>query len=85
MGKILLRTCVVMADGQLPGFVHGVALRVWPVLAVSILPFLSPVTAGGGLQMLGLMVAIVDGLAIFSPAVDAIHDRLAGTYVIDVR
>ena len=84
VGKILLRTRVVMADGSLPGFVHGVALRVWPVLAATILPSLLPVTAGGGLQMLGLLVAIVDGLAIFSAGRRCIHDRMAGTYVVDV-
>lgn len=84
LGKILLRTRIVLANGDLPGFTHGVMLRAWPVLAVSVLPTLLPGAADSGLRMLGSLATLADCLAIFAAGRRCIHDRIAGTFVVDV-
>ena len=80
LGKLALRTRIVLADGQLPGFVRGVAVRQWPLFAVLMLPSL----ASRSLQPLASLVFLADALAIFAGS-RCLHDRIAGTYVVDAR
>jgi uncharacterized RDD family membrane protein YckC len=80
VGKIALRTRIVLADGQLPGFVRGVAVRQWPLFAVLMLPSLTSMS----LQPISSLVYLADALAIFWGS-RCLHDRIAGTYVVDAR
>lgn len=80
IGKMLLKIQIVVADGTPARFFHGVALRAWPVLFVSTVPeLLFP-----GLRILSSLLVTIDPLFIFRADHRCVHDRIAGTYVVDV-
>jgi uncharacterized RDD family membrane protein YckC len=85
IGKIIMRTRIVRADGRIPGFYHGVILRTLPVAGlglISVAIFAFQLT--GGLEAIGTMVRLVllfDALLLFMDSHQCGHDRLAGTYV----
>jgi uncharacterized RDD family membrane protein YckC len=80
-GKMILRTRIVFADGRLPGFFHGVVLRAWPVHLVGFLPALT----SPALQPFTSLLLLADMLVIFAAGRRCLHDRFAGTLVVDVR
>lgn len=63
---------IVRLDGDLPGFLHGVVLRSWIILAIAYIPYL------------GQLVALVDALMILGEERRCLHDHIAGTRVIVV-
>jgi uncharacterized RDD family membrane protein YckC len=80
LGKMLLKIEIVRVDGSPARFIHAVALRAWPfVLLNSIGPMIFP-PARSALSL----VATIDALFIFTAFNRCIHDRIAGTYVVDV-
>jgi uncharacterized RDD family membrane protein YckC len=80
IGKMLLKTKIVVVDGSAAGFFHGVVLRSWPVLFLSSVPaMLMP-----NVQMLSSLIMMIDPLFIFRTDHRCVHDRIAGTYVVDV-
>lgn len=71
IGKFLMKTKVIDAEGNVPGFVKGVVLRSWCIGLLACIP------------ILGLIVSIGDPLSIFwSPANRCWHDKMAKTLVI---
>lgn len=72
LAKRWLGMQIVRLDGALPGFLHGVVLRSWIVLAIAYIPYL------------GQLVALVDVLMIFGEERRCLHDHIAGTRVIVV-
>jgi uncharacterized RDD family membrane protein YckC len=84
IGKLLLRTRIVLEDGSLPGFGRGVALRAWPLLFLQLLQLTLPIGMLGGKQPLALL-ALADALFIFRRGERrCLHDYIAGTWVVDV-
>lgn len=80
LGKVALRTRIVLADGRLPGFVRGVAVRQWPLFAVLMLPTLT----SPSLRPIASLAYLADALVIFWGS-RCLHDCIAGTYVVDAR
>lgn len=80
IGKILLKTRIVREDGALPGFVHGVVLRAWPLWLAQIGQLLLG-QAGGVMSV----IPMVDAVFIL-PGDErrCVHDLIAGTWVVDV-
>ena len=79
VAKIFLRMRIVRMSGAKVDFLHGVVLRAWPVLAIQLGPtFLSP-----PLRPLTGLLYFVDVLFIFGAAHRCLHDRIAGTQVVD--
>ncbi len=72
LGKRYLRVKILMADGREAGFVHGVVLRSWVTGAMAAIPYL------------GSCVGLVDALMIFNTDRRCLHDRIAGTVVVQV-
>lgn len=72
IGKKLLRTRVVKEDGSPCGFTRGVLRREGFILALDLVPFLD--------QALHLF----DALVIFAGSRQTLHDRAAGTIVVDL-
>jgi uncharacterized RDD family membrane protein YckC len=72
LGKRWLRMKIVKLDGTPVDFVSGVLLRSWVVFALSSIP------------LVGALVVFVDWLMIFGTEQRCLHDRIAGTTVIDV-
>jgi uncharacterized RDD family membrane protein YckC len=70
LGKRWLKIRIVRLDGSLPGFVYGVVLRVWVIGALGYIPYI------------GSCVGLIDALAIFGEEKRCIHDRIAGTMVV---
>lgn len=68
LAKKLLRMKIVTRNGEVPGFVRGVALRWWVTGLLGIVPFFG----------------LLNALAIFGEQRRCLHDYIAGTYVIDV-
>ena len=65
---------IVRVNGELPGFLHGVVLRSWIVAMMASVPLV-----GGG-------VGLIDALLIFAGTTrQTLHDRIAGTIVIQTR
>ena len=67
LGKRVAKTRIVRLDGSAPGFVYGVLLRSWLVVAIT------------SVFSLG---ALVDALFVFREDRRTLHDLLAGTRVI---
>jgi uncharacterized RDD family membrane protein YckC len=80
IGKILFKTEIVRVDGAPARFLHGVALRTWPLLIVNYGTELLFPTLRTAVGLLGT----IDALFVFSAFNRCIHDRIAGTYVVDV-
>ena len=80
VGKMLLRMRIVRTSGAKVDFLHGVVLRAWPVLAIQ----LGPALLSPSLKPLTGILYLVDVLFIFGAARRCVHDRIAGTRVIDV-
>jgi uncharacterized RDD family membrane protein YckC len=70
IAKRMLGMRIVTLDGELPGFVHGVILRIWVPFAIN--------------QMCNLF-GLVNVLWIFGEERRCLHDLIANTRVIDVR
>jgi uncharacterized RDD family membrane protein YckC len=81
VGKLLLRTRIVLADGRWPGFFNGVVLRAWPLLLLGFLPALT----SRALQPFTSLVVLADITVIFAAGHRCLHDRVAGTVVVDAR
>jgi len=82
LGKKLLRMRIERLDGAAPGFLHGVLIRSWLMAVLAAVPgtlcmmlFIFPL-AGVGF--------IADALSIFGRDRRCLHDRLAGTRVIQL-
>jgi uncharacterized RDD family membrane protein YckC len=74
IGKMVLRIAIVdRFDKTSPGFVRAALIRQLPLMVISVF---TPAFA--------LVYLIVDGLPMFFASRRCIHDRLAGTIVIDV-
>jgi uncharacterized RDD family membrane protein YckC len=71
-GKRLMKIRVVMLDGSPVTFGSGVATRIWGMAMI------------GAIPLVGGILRIVDPLMIFGAERRCLHDRLAGTKVIDV-
>jgi len=72
LAKRWLGMQIVRLDGTPPGFLHGVVLRSWILLAIAYIPYL------------GQLVALVDALMILGEERRCLHDHIAGTRVIVV-
>lgn len=72
IGKRALRIRIVRLDGTLPGFVNGVILRAWIIGALQAVPYV------------GGFINLVDILMIFGEDRRCLHDRIAGTIVVQV-
>ncbi len=72
LGKKLLKTRIVTMNGEPPGFVRGVLLRSWLIVAMNLIPLVNSV------------VGLVDALFIFRSDRRTLHDHIAGTTVIQV-
>ena len=73
LGKRWLGIRIVKMDGSNPGFVHGVLLRSWILIAANAVP-----AAGNAFSL-------VDVLFIFRSDQRCVHDLIAGTQVVDAR
>jgi uncharacterized RDD family membrane protein YckC len=73
IGKRLLQIKVVHLDGSPVGFLHGVVLREWAPALVSAVPFI------------GRLIWIVDPILIFRPDHQCLHDKIAGTKVVELE
>jgi uncharacterized RDD family membrane protein YckC len=72
IGKKLANTRIVRDDNSPVGFASGVVLREWVMVAL------------GSIPVVGTLVALVDGILIFvGHEKKTLHDRIAGTKVID--
>lgn len=72
IGKKLANTRVVRDDGSPVGFASGVVLREWTITALSAIP------------VVGRLIGIVDSVLIFAGTErKTLHDRIAGTKVVD--
>lgn len=72
IGKKLANTRVVREDGSPVGFTSGVVLREWVMAALSAIP------------VAGRFIGLVDAIAIFvNNERKTLHDRIAGTKVVD--
>lgn len=83
LGKLALRTRMVLADGRTAGLLRGFVVRTLPFWAIllavrSILPWRIAETVGGGLVILMLL----DSLLILGVTRRCGHDRIAGTHVV---
>lgn len=72
IGKRLLRIKIQHSDGAPVGFLHGVVLREWAILAASLVP------------IAGRFVMLADALSIFRRDRKCLHDLIAGTEVVCV-
>jgi uncharacterized RDD family membrane protein YckC len=79
VGKMLLGTRITMTDGRQPGFFNGVVLRAWPVVLVGFLPALT----GPTMKPFTSLVMLADLAVIFAAGHRCLHDRFAGTEVVD--
>lgn len=71
-GKKLCKMRIVTSDTkELPGFQKGVFLRSWVINIAYMVP------------LVGALFALIDYLMVFSENRQTIHDRLAGTVVVD--
>jgi uncharacterized RDD family membrane protein YckC len=86
LGKLLMRTRIVLQDGRTAGLEHGFLLRMIPVTVVSLTPTVllnlgvdaASVTT---LNMLLSVVVLADALWIFGAHRRCLHDLIAGTCV----
>jgi uncharacterized RDD family membrane protein YckC len=71
-GKKLCGIRILKKDsGELPGFVNGVLLRSWLKNVAYSIPFV------------GALIALADALMIFTEERQCLHDRIAGTIVVE--
>jgi uncharacterized RDD family membrane protein YckC len=72
LGKKLANTRIVRDDGSPVGFTSGVVLREWVITAIASIPFV------------GRFVGLIDAILIFvGEERKTLHDRIAGTKVVD--
>jgi uncharacterized RDD family membrane protein YckC len=76
IGKRATGIKIVMMNGSPAGFVHGVLLRHWMLMALAYIPVVS---------QLNSFFVLVDTLFIFGAARRCVHDLIAGTKVVGVR
>lgn len=72
LGKLIVGTRIVLRDGRTPGFLRGVVLRPWVMLAIGNIPYI------------GKPFRLFDVTRIFREGNRCLHDRIAGTWVIKV-
>jgi uncharacterized RDD family membrane protein YckC len=82
LGKMLVQTRIVLADGSNPGFLRGVVLRAWPLYLIQALP---PLLAMPSLRAFASLLFMVDAICIASTDRRCAHDHVAGTFVVNVR
>jgi uncharacterized RDD family membrane protein YckC len=70
LAKKWLGIRILKLDGTLPGFVHGVLLRIWVMSLITNIPFV------------GGIAGLVDPLLIFGEERRCLHDYIAGTKVV---
>lgn len=71
LGKRWSHVRIVLDNGEPPGFWRGVVLRSWAIMALSLIPGV------------GSLVGLTDTLMIFGRERRCLHDRLAGTRVLN--
>lgn len=72
LAKRWLKIKIVMLDGSPVTFMSGVFVRTWVVAILGAIPYI------------GGILALADPLMIFSATRRTLHDRMAGTKVVDV-
>lgn len=72
LAKRWVRTRIVRASGEPPGFVHGVLLRAGVISVLGAIPFV------------GSFIGIANACFIFRRDVRCLHDHIAGTFVVRV-
>lgn len=82
VGKIILSTRIVLADGTVAGVHRGFVLRTVPIVTLQVL-----ITAFGTAQLSSLLgfALMIDALFIFGSSRQCAHDRWAGTFVAKAR
>ncbi len=74
VGKLLFRTRIVRSDGERAGFIRIYGVRYLLMQMIYVIP-----VAGG-------IFALIDALLIFAGNEQrCLHDRIAGTYVVDLN
>jgi uncharacterized RDD family membrane protein YckC len=87
VGKLLMRTRIVLADGRTAGLVHGFLLRSAPLVVIALIPDVLLATSAGRNTValataLAGFVSLADALSIFFGTGNrCLHDHIAGTYV----
>ncbi|MEY2930250.1 MAG: hypothetical protein RL033_999 [Pseudomonadota bacterium] len=71
LGKRWCHVRIVLANGEPPGFLRGVVLRSWVLTVLSLIPGV------------GSVIGLTDTLMIFGQQRRCLHDRLAGTRVLN--
>ncbi|MEY4545521.1 MAG: hypothetical protein RL685_1716 [Pseudomonadota bacterium] len=71
LGKRFSHVRIVLDQGEPPGFVRGVLFRSWVFLLLSLIPGV------------GSLIGLTDTLMIFGSERRCLHDRLAGTRVLN--
>lgn len=83
LGKLVFRTRTVVSCGRKVNFSEGVAFREWPIAALKFAPAMITITSG--LLTLITLLLLVDVMFIFGDERRCMHDRFAGTYVVDAK
>jgi uncharacterized RDD family membrane protein YckC len=86
LGKMVVRSRIVRMDGAAVGFLHGVVIRNWALWLLEVpnvvLPLLG-VPSTVMMRKICFALALIDFLFIFGRDGRCLHDRLAGTKVVD--
>lgn len=72
LGKRFMGTRIIQVSGGLPGFTHGVILRIW------LIPLLTMCVCG----VLQIPIHFLDGVFVFGENRQCLHDLVASTLVI---
>ncbi|MEP7125265.1 MAG: RDD family protein [Byssovorax sp.] len=86
LGKIVMRTRIVDAEGRQATLVNGLLVRTLPFTVIALLPTVliamgMSVASAQPLTILIGLVAVIDDIMIFGDTRRCLHDRIAGTYV----
>lgn len=83
IGKMALRTRIVVADGRTANLFRGVILRTLPFTGLAILT--KSLDSTQPMRSWLTLVLLLDVLLIFSSTRQCAHDRIAGTFVAKAR
>jgi uncharacterized RDD family membrane protein YckC len=86
VGKMVMGTRIVLADGRPAGLLHGFVLRTLPLTAIAYVPsvLIALGEAPGDVQLFTLLTSLfsfVNAVLIFGDQRRCLHDRIASTYV----